>query len=106
MDSGSGMGITNGSANLAQLQLQNLRYEIPDGTDLERLRTVAEDFEAIFVKQMLESMRSTLNPDNRLVDTGMAGEIYDDMLYDEYAQIMAKSGGFGLADMIVNQYRP
>ncbi len=100
------IGISNGSANLAQLQLQNLRYELPRGADEDRLRTVAEDFEAIFVKQMLESMRGTLNPDNRLVDTGMAGEIYEDMLYDEYAQVMTKSGGFGLADMIVKQYRP
>ncbi|MFP4153971.1 MAG: rod-binding protein [Alkalispirochaeta sp.] len=100
------MGLTNGSGNLAQLQLQNLRYDLPDGTDEDRLRTVAEDFEAIFIKQMLESMRSTLDPENRLVDTGMAGEIYEDMLYDEYAQTMAKSGGFGLADMIVNQHRP
>lgn len=100
------MGITNTSGNLAQLQLQNLRYNLPEGSDADRLRTVAEDFEAIFIKQMLESMRNTLNPENRLVDTGMAGEIYEDMLYDEYAQTMSKSGGFGLADMIVNQYRP
>lgn len=101
----NGIGLTNNAGNLAQLQLQNLRYDLPQGTDAERLRTVAEDFEAIFIKQMLESMRSTLNPENRLVDTGMAGEIYEDMLYDEYAQTMSKSGGFGLADMIVNQYR-
>ena len=100
-----GFGISNQSGNLAQLQLQNLRYELPQGTGEDRLRSVAEEFEAIFVKQMLESMRSTLNPDNRLVDTGMAGEIYEDMLYDEYAQTMAKSGGFGLADMIVDRYR-
>lgn len=100
-----GIGLTNSSGNLAQLQLQNLRYDIPQGNEADRLRTVAEDFEAIFIKQMLESMRSTLNPENRLVDTGMAGEIYEDMLYDEYAQTMSKSGGFGLADMIVNQYR-
>jgi flagellar protein FlgJ len=100
-----GMSMTNSSANLAQLQLQNLRYDLPQGTAEDQLRGVAEDFEAIFVKQMLESMRSTLNPENRLVDTGMAGEMFEDMLYDEYAQTMSKSGGFGLADMIVNQYR-
>ncbi|MDA3949598.1 MAG: rod-binding protein [Spirochaeta sp.] len=100
-----GMSMTNSSANLAQLQLQNLRYELPQGTAEDQLRSVAEDFEAIFVKQMLESMRSTLNPEHRLVDTGMAGEMFEDMLYDEYAQTMSKSGGFGLADMIVNQYR-
>ena len=99
-------GLSGGSGNLAQLQLQNLRYDMPQGGADTQLREVAEDFEAIFVKQMLESMRGTLNPDNRLVDTGMAGDIFEDMLYDEYASIMAKTGGFGLADLIVDQYRP
>lgn len=97
-------GLGNGSGNLAQLQLQNLRYDLPQVSEAEQLRQVAKDFETIFVKQMLDSMRSTLNPENRLVDTGMAGEFYEDMLYDEYAQMMSKTGGFGLADLIVKQY--
>ncbi len=92
-----------GPTNLAQLQFQNLRYDLPEGSEATRLREVASDFEAIFIKQMLDSMRDTLNPENRLVDTGMAGEIYDDMLYDEYARIMSRTGGLGLADLIVNQ---
>lgn len=95
-----------GPANLAQLQLQNLRYNLPEGSEADQLRQVAQDFEAIFMKQMLDSMRGTLNSENRLVDTGMAGEFYEDMLYDEYAQIMAKTGGIGLADMIVKQHTP
>ncbi|HKK48689.1 MAG TPA: rod-binding protein [Alkalispirochaeta sp.] len=95
---------TNSSANMAQLQLQNLRYNLPEGDHNAQLRSVAEDFETIFVKQMLDSMRSTLNEDNRLVDTGMAGNYFEDMLYDEYADVMSKTAGFGLADMIVNQY--
>lgn len=95
---------TNSSANIAQLQMQNLRYTVPEGDRNTQLREVAEDFETIFVKQMLESMRNTLNEDNRLVDTGMAGDYFEDMLYDEYAQVMSKTAGFGLADMIVNQY--
>lgn len=99
-------GSNRSSANLAQLQLQNLRYQVPEGTDAEQLRQVARDFEAIFIKQMLDSMRSTLNPENRMIDTGMAGEFYEDMLYDEYAQLMAKTGGFGLAEMIVKQHSP
>lgn len=96
--------IGDSSANIAQLQLQNLRYTVPDGDRASQLREVAEDFETIFVKQMLESMRSTLNEENRLVDTGMAGDYFEDMLYDEYADVMSKTAGFGLADMIVNQY--
>ncbi len=85
--------------------MQNSRYETPQGTSNERLRSVAEEFESIFIKQMLESMRSTLNEENRLVDTGMAGDFYEDMLYDEYASIMSKTAGLGLADLIVDQYR-
>jgi flagellar protein FlgJ len=100
-----GIGMTNSSGNLAQLQLQNLRYDLPQGNSEDQLRQVAEDFEAIFVKQMLESMRGTLNPENRLVDTGMAGDFFEDMLDDEYAAIMSKTAGFGLANLIVDQYR-
>lgn len=96
----------NAGPNLAQLQLQNLRYDLPEGSQTDQLRQVAQDFEAIFMKQLLDSMRSTLNPENRLIDTGMAGEFYEDMLYDEYAQVMAKTGGIGLADMIVKQHSP
>ena len=101
----NGGAFLNSSADRAQLQLQNLRYTVPEGSHNEQLRAVAEDFEAIFIKQKLESMRSTLNPENRLVDTGLAGEIYEDMLYDEYAEIMSRTGGLGLAEIIVNQYR-
>ncbi|POR05640.1 hypothetical protein AU468_00235 [Alkalispirochaeta sphaeroplastigenens] len=104
-DSVGGMNAA-GSANLAQLQLQNLRYNLPEGSEADQLRQVAQDFEALFMKKMLDSMRATLNPENRLVDTGMAGEFYEDMLYDEYAQVMAKTGGIGLADMIVKQVAP
>ncbi len=101
----SGGTLRNSSADVARLQMQTLRYTVPEGSHDEQLQAVAEDFEAIFIKQMLESMRSTLNPENRLVDTGLAGDIYEDMLYDEYAQIMSRTGGLGLAEIIVNQYR-
>lgn len=72
-----------------------------DGT----LREVAQEFESLFLKQMLDSMRSTLNEENRLVDTGMAGEYFEDMLYEEYSKIMAKRGTFGIAELIVDQFR-
>jgi flagellar protein FlgJ len=34
-----------------------------------------------------------------LIDTGYAGEIYEDMLWDEYAKDYTKNAGFGLADL-------
>lgn len=89
----------------AQQAIDAQRFQIPVAADQDRLREVAQEFEALFMKQLLDSMRETLNPEHRLVEPGIAGEIYDDMLYDEYSKIMARTGGLGLADLIVDQYR-
>ncbi len=72
---------------------------------LSELQDVAGKFEALFVEQMLSSMRDTLNKENRLLDGGMAEEYFEDMLYEEYAAKIAEQGDLGIADMIVDQYR-
>ena len=43
-------------------------------------------------------MRSTVQK-TKLIDTGFAGEMYEDMLYDEYAKSLAKNANFGFAEM-------
>ena len=60
------------------------------------------DFEAIFLEQMLKAMRKTINRSGFL-SGGFAEEVYEDMLYSEYAKNMAKSAGFGLASKLYNQ---
>ncbi len=67
-----------------------------------RLYRACEDFEALFIKQMLSSMRKTIHKTG-LVDGGMAEEIFEDMLYDEYALKMARSAGFGLSDTLYRE---
>ncbi|UCG00219.1 MAG: rod-binding protein [Spirochaetaceae bacterium] len=67
-----------------------------------KLYKVSQEFEAIFIKQMLNVMRKSVNKTG-LLDGGMAEEIFEDMLYDEYAKKMAESGSFGIADMIYKQ---
>jgi len=74
------------------------------GGDQAKLNEVAQEFESLFLKQMLDSMRSTLSKENRLVDTGMAGEYFEDMLYEEYSKIMSKRGTFGIAELIIDQF--
>ena len=114
MNGSDSLGL-GGTSGVARLMVDQARFD-PAARELAarngagvddptRLREVAGEFEALFVKQMVDSMRATLNEENRLVDTGMAGEIFEDMLYDEYASVMAKTGGFGLADMVVERYR-
>jgi flagellar protein FlgJ len=75
-----------------------------DGKELKKLREASEGFETIFIKQMLDAMRKNL-PKGGLLDGGMAEEIFEDMLYEERAKLIAKSGAFGIADLIYNQYK-
>ncbi len=67
-----------------------------------RLLEAARDFEALFLKQMLDSMRRTV-PKGGLIDGGFAEKIYEDMLYDEYSSRMARTADFGIARMLYDQ---
>ena len=70
-----------------------------------RLYEVCLEFEAIFIKQMLNSMRKTVEKTG-LLDGGLAEDFFEDMLYDEYAKKMAATANFGLAAMIYGQLQP
>lgn len=72
----------------------------------DQLNEVAQEFESLFVKMMLDSMRDTRNSEDNFTYGGMAEDIFEDMLYTEYASDIAKRGDFGIADMIINQFSP
>lgn len=57
--------------------------------------------EGYFVKQMLSSMRNTIQKSSLMGD-GFSNQnkMYEDMLYDEYATSMTKNAGLGLADQM------
>lgn len=65
----------------------------------KKLMDVCLQMESLFVSRMLKEMRNTL-PKTRLIDGGFAEQVFEDMLYDEYALTLSKSAGLGLADMI------
>ena len=72
------------------------------GTGVDRssaLYQACQDFEALFIKQMLAAMRKTVSRSG-LLDGGIAQEVFEDFLYDEYAKSMARTAGFGLADTV------
>jgi flagellar protein FlgJ len=59
------------------------------------------ELESYFVKIMLSSMRSTVTKTNLGgEENSFAQNMYEDMLYDEYAVALTKNAGFGLADQI------
>ena len=59
------------------------------------------EMESYIVKQMLSSMRKTIMRANG--EQSYAEQMYEDMLYDEYATAMTKNAGFGLADQMYLQ---
>ena len=69
------------------------------------LREVAEQFEALFVQQMLKSMRDASFGDPFFPDSGAHG-LYRDLLDQQLATDSTSRGGIGLADMIVQQMTP
>ncbi|WP_024655019.1 rod-binding protein [Borrelia hispanica] len=79
--------------------------EINQNKNDNKLYEAALEFEAIFVNQMLKSMKNSLNKENNLINGGQTEEIFEDMIYSERAKQIAKSKSFRLADVIYNQIK-
>ena len=84
-------------------QIRELSGNINSGKKDGKLLQACKDFEALFVKQMLDSMRKTVHK-SELTDSGMAEDVFEDMLYDEYAKKMTDTVGFGLANLLYKQF--
>lgn len=72
-----------------------------DASDPATLREVARQFESIFTKMMLESMRSASFGDP-LFGSDQA-DMYQDMMDDQMAVQLSSGRGIGLADMLIRQ---
>ena len=70
--------------------------------DNKKMKQACSDFESILIKQMLDSMRKTVQKTS-LLGGGMAEDIFEDMIYDEYAKKMSKTGDFGIKDILYKQ---
>ena len=64
----------------------------------DKLYELCMELETFLIKNLIKSMRGTVQK-SKLIDTGFAGEIYEDMLYDEYAKDYARNANFGFAEM-------
>jgi Rod binding domain-containing protein len=64
--------------------------------DAAKLKATAEEYEAVFIAQMLQPMFEGIKTDGRF-GGGQAEGIYRSMMVSEYGKAMAKRGGIGLA---------
>ena len=68
----------------------------------DRARHAANEFEAVFLNEMLAPMFEGLSTDG-LGGGGAGEEMFRPMLIDQYAQAIQHAGGIGIADQIVRE---
>ena len=67
---------------------------------LDAMRRAAADFEAVFLGQMLAELTADLGAEGPL---GSGEDPFGAMLRDEYAKLIGRQGGIGIADAVLRQ---
>lgn len=67
---------------------------------LAAMRRAAGDFEAVFLGQMLSEITASLGAEGPL---GSGEDPFGAMLRDEYAKLIGRQGGIGIADAVMRQ---
>ena len=65
-------------------------------------RAAAEEFEAVFLAQMMAPMFEGISTDGPF-GGGQAEKVYRSMLMNEYGRIATRSGGLGIADQVMSE---
>jgi Rod binding domain-containing protein len=69
---------------------------------LAQMRRAAEEFEAVFLAQMMAPMFEGIDTDG-LGGGGIGEETFRPMLIEQYAQALSQAGGVGIAGSIVRE---
>ena len=70
----------------------------------QELKDVAEQFEAIFVHQMLKQARQGKLAEGLF--SSEAQDTFNNMIDIEYSQILSKKNNFGIAEALIKQFEP
>lgn len=82
---------------------QNLSAADSQKQMLKQLKEVASGMEEQFANMLIQEMRKSID---KTEDGSTAMKIYESMLDQEYARILAEQGQLGLSDVIVKQLAP
>ena len=67
-----------------------------------RIWKVAQDFEAVFMSQLVKSMRASESK-NELLESSAGREIFNDMFSEAIAKDIAKNGALGLTPVLYRE---
>lgn len=92
MDVGTAMGASKANA----------LPHIGKHQSVEKIRKTAEEFEAVYLSQMLRPMFDGIEVEAPF-GGGQAEDMYRSLMVDEYGKSIAKSGGIGIADQVMRE---
>ena len=75
-----------------------------EGSKNRELRDVAEQFESIFLHQMLKQARQSKLAEG--IFNSEAQDTFNNMLDMEYSEILSKKSNFGIAEALIKQFQP
>jgi len=91
------------SLNIAApgLSALDLMHSLPSATPAVKAKAkdAAQNFEAVFLNTMFNSMFTGVDGDGPFGGSGATG-VWRSMLTDQYARSFAKAGGIGIADHV------
>ncbi|MGI5920711.1 MAG: rod-binding protein [Syntrophomonadaceae bacterium] len=70
--------------------------------DLARLKESCQQLEGVFLNKLIEAMRSTV-PKSDLISHSFATDVFESMLFEEYAKSMSQTDSIGIGDIIYKQ---
>jgi len=93
----------NAFSRMTENKMDRLQKQAESGEykDEKELKALAQQFEAIFVNQLMKSMRETLPKEGML--SSFSVDMYESMFDQEVAGEMSKGRGVGLADILYTQ---
>ncbi len=103
--SGNAMGLAeNAQLGADRTRLRALADGAAGSNDRAGLEKAAQEFESVFLNQLMQAMRRTV-PENELFNSQGATKLYRQMHDQEIAKALATGrSGMGIADLIVQQF--
>lgn len=84
-----------------QTSLGQIAANVEKG-NTDKARKAAEEFEAVFLTQILSTMNDGIKADGPF-GGGQDEEMWRGMLNEQYAASIARQGGIGIADQVYNE---
>ena len=86
---------------MTAIQTAQVRTPAATGT-LAQIKKAAQDYEGVFVSQMLGKMFEGISTDG-MFGGGQGEQMFRSLMLDEYGKKIASQGGIGLADQVTRE---